>query len=75
MDGGKARVGDGQSETSAEEDGETWRNAATAPSLKPPDPPNLLLFHLVSTARPRIPLADWHVGSTRAERKGCLLPD
>lgn len=44
MDGGKVserekkreREGRGQSETSAEEDRETWRNAATAPSLKNP---------------------------------------
>lgn len=76
--GGKAREGDGQSETSAEEDRETWRNAATAPSLKLLDPPSLLLFPLVSTTSPRIPLADWHVGCISTSRRGtsgCLLPD
>lgn len=68
----------GRSETSAEEDRETWRNAATAPSLKTPDPPSLLLFPLVSTTSRRIPLADWHVGCISTRRRGasgCSLPD
>lgn len=55
---------------------ETWRNAATAPSLKPLDLPSLLLFPLVSTTSLRIPPADWHVGSPRRKgTSGCFLPD
>lgn len=73
------REGGGQSETSAEEDRETWRNAATAPSLKTLDPPSLLLFPLVSTTSWRIPLADWHVGCISTEKSAwvgvCSLID
>lgn len=53
-----------------EEDWETWRNAVTAPRLKPLDPPSLLLFPLVSTAMLRIPLAKQHLGCISKRREG-----
>lgn len=69
MDGGKVRrKREERSQTSAEDDRETWRNAATAPSLKSLDLPSLLLFLLVLTTSQRIPLADWHVGCISTRR-------
>lgn len=74
MDGGK-----GASETPAEEDRETARNAATAPSPQTPRfAKSAPLSPLVSTTSQRIPPADWHAGrisSMSRGKFGVLLPD